>query len=603
MSEKSHQQDWVTYKRLLSYVAQYWYYFAFSIFGFFLYSISQIAMADLMQFIVDSISGDVSDMRSDSGLVTSFISYALDGDITEKRARNVIPVVILIIGLIRGVGFFFGNYYMTYVARYLVHNLRCHIFDHLLVVPSREYDGHSSGFLVSKIIFNVEQVTSAATDALKILIREGIFAIGLIIYLFYRNWQLTSFFLVSLPLIGLIVWWVGKRFRRISRKIQDSMGDVTQVASETINAYREVRIFGGTKYERQRFYDASKTNRLQAMKMAFYNAITTPVVQLPVLIVLAILVWVGLGISGTMSAGQFVSYLTAALLLPKPVRQLSEVYSKIQKGLAASEDIFAFIDSDAERDHGNYRSDKVQGTVEFKGVSFAYSDEGEQVLKNINLKIEPGQTVALVGLSGSGKSTLVNILSRFYDHDSGDILLDGVDVNEYALDNLRSHIALVTQSVTLFNDSIRNNIAYGAMHGASDDDVIAAATSAHAMEFIEKMPEGLSTVTGEDGVTLSGGQRQRIAIARALLKDSPILIMDEATSALDNKAEYFIQEALEVAMEGRTTIVIAHRLSTIENADSIIVMDDGAIIEQGNHQQLLAKGGRYAELYQKKFTE
>ena len=600
MAKNNKTNDWLTYGRLLKYVVSYWPYFVLSFVGFVLFAASQIAIADLIQFIVDSLNGEIN---GDGGVVASLILAFAGGTVASDNARDWIAIAVVIIGFGRGIGFFLGNYYMTFIARFLVHNLRCHIFDHLMVVPSREYDQQSTGHLVSKIIFNVEQVTGAATNALKIIVREGVFTIGLICYLFYANWQLSLFFFLALPFVALIVMWVGRRFRKISEKIQDSMGEVTQAANESIAAYKEVRVFGAIDDAKQNFYGTSERNRKQSMKMAFYNAISPPIIQQPIAFVLAFLIWFGLGLSNEMSAGQFVAYLTVALLLPKPIRQLSEVYSTIQKGLAAAHDIFDFMDSEAESDEGHYEVKRAEGRLEFKNLNFRYSKDGDLVLKNINLTVEAGQTVALVGSSGSGKSTLVNLITRFYQYNDGDVLLDNVSLNDYNLANLRNQIALVTQSVTLFNDTIQNNIAYGVMRKASDEDIRCAITSAHAAEFISKLPQGLATITGEDGVMLSGGQRQRLAIARALLKDAPLLILDEATSALDNESERHIQQALETVMEGRTTIVVAHRLSTIENADKIVVLEAGEIVEQGTHQQLIAQKGRYYQLHANQFSE
>ena len=599
-SKTSKTSDWLTYGRLLTYVVSYWPYFIISIIGFILFAASQIAIADLIQFIVDSLNGEIT---GDGGMVASLILKFAGGTVASENARDWIAIAVLFIGFSRGVGFFLGNYYMAYIARFLVHNLRCHIFDHLMVVPNRQYDQQSTGHLVSKIIFNVEQVTGAATNALKIIVREGVFTIGLICYLFYANWQLSLFFFLALPFVAVIVMWVGRRFRKISEKIQDSMGEVTQAANESISAYKEVRVFGAIEDAKQKFYQTSERNLKQSMKMAFYNALSPPIIQQPVAFVLAFLIWFGLGLSNDMSAGQFVAYLTVALLLPKPIRQLSEVYSTIQKGLAAAYDIFDFMDSEAEDDSGQYEVARAKGQLEFKNINFRYSDDTGLVLKNINLTVEAGKTVALVGSSGSGKSTLINLVTRFYRYNDGEILLDGVDLNDYKLDSLRNQIALVTQSVTLFNDSIKNNIAYGVMRDATDDDIQAAITSAHALEFINRLPDGLATVTGEDGVMLSGGQRQRLAIARALLKDAPLLILDEATSALDNESERHIQQALETVMEGRTTIVVAHRLSTIENADKIVVLEAGEIVEQGSHSELISLKGRYFQLHANQFAE
>jgi subfamily B ATP-binding cassette protein MsbA len=406
-------------------------------------------------------------------------------------------------------------------------------------------------------------VTGAATDAVKVVIREGFFVIGLLAYIFWLNWQLSLIILAIFPIIGLIVTWVGRQFRRISRKLQNSVGDVTQVANETIGGYKEVRLFGGQEYEANRFGESSAYNRKHSLKMAFYSGTASPVIQIIISLDMATLVYVALNMRDTWTAGQFVAYLIAAGMLAKPIRQLSEVVSIIQKGLAACEDLFTFMDSDQEQDNGSYQVDRVNGKIEFKKLSFAYSGGGANVLEDINIEVEPGQTVALVGLSGSGKSTLVSLLARFYNHDKGNILIDGIDVNDFKLDNLRSQIAIVTQQVILFNDSIFNNIAYGQLANASVDDVAKACESANAKDFIERLPQGMDTIVGENGVMLSGGQRQRLAIARALLKNAPILILDEATSAIYHNAENELQQALQTVMENRTTLVIAHRLSTI----------------------------------------
>jgi subfamily B ATP-binding cassette protein MsbA len=473
----------------------------------------------------------------------------------------------------------------------------------MLYMPSSYYDHNSTGMMISKITFNVEQVTGAAVNATKVVLREGTFAIGLIMFLLYSNWKLTMVFFLAMPIIAVIVYWVGKRFRKISKSIQNAMGDVNQVTNESIGAYREIRLYDGVKYEQQRFEEASSRNRSQNIKMAYYNAISPSVIQFPVVLATGVLVWIALGLGGEMSPGAFVAYLSAALFLPKPMRQLADVSSTIQKGLAAAEDIFEFIDADQEKDTGTYVTDTTNGNIEIKDLSFAYAEGGDKVLRNVSLNVGAGQSLALVGLSGSGKSTLVSLISRFYDHSEGEILLDGVDVREYTLENLRDKMALVTQQVTLFNDTIFNNIAYGKMAGASREKVRAAAEAAHAIEFIDQLPNGLDTMIGEDGVMLSGGQRQRLAIARAFLKDAPILILDEATSALDNRAENHIQQAMEEVMKGRTTIVIAHRLSTIESADKIVVMEAGQVMEQGSHAELIALNKRYAQLYNKNFEE
>ena len=601
MSKRASTSDIATYRRLMGYVLDYWLFFLISILGFVLFSASQVALADLMQFIVDALAGSLGEGK---GLLSSFFIDQGGQFSIASAPRELIVGTIVVVGLTRGIGYFVGNYCINLVGSYLVHKLRCDIFNRLMTLPSATYDDNPSSYLISKIIYNVEQVTGAATKAIQVVIREGLLAIGFLTYLFYLSWKLTLLFILALPFIAVVVIWVSRRFRKISHNIQNAVGGVTEVTAEAVNGYREIRIFGGVNSEIERFVKVSDRNRLQSMKMVFYKAISPPVIQLPLVLVLASLIWIALGVAGQeMSAGQFVAYLTAAMLLPKPVRQLSTVNAIIQRGLAASEDIFSFIDLKCEVDKGHHEADSVKGELEFKDISFCYNKSDTPILKGVSFSVEAGQTVALVGLSGSGKTTLVSLLSRFYDHEDGQILLDGIDVNDYKLSNLRQHLSLVGQNVTLFNDTVFNNIAYGSMANASHDDVVAAAVAAHAMDFIEKLPHGLDTMIGEDGVLLSGGQKQRIAIARALLKDAPILILDEATSALDNKAEFHIQEALQTVMEGRTTIVIAHRLSTIESADQILVMESGKIVEQGNHQQLLEKNGAYALLHSRQFNE
>ena len=597
----NNQSDLAIYGRLLKYVLPMWVMFLFSVLGFSIFSGVQVLLADMMQLIVDYIGGNM--VKGDGGL-SAKVMWALGGDdFVLSDARLWIVVMMVILGVVRGLGYFAGNYFIAIVSHSLVHNLRCELFQKMLHMPSSYYDHNSSGMMISKITFNVEQVTGAAVNATKVVLREGTFAIGLIIFLLYANWKLTMVFFLALPVIAITVYWVGKRFRKISKSIQNAMGEVNQVTNESISAYREIRLYDGVSYEKKRFDDASRRNRSRNIKMAFYNAISPSVIQFPVVLATGVLVWIALGLGGEMSPGAFVAYLSAALFLPKPMRQLADVSSTIQKGLAAAQDIFEFIDTDQEKDTGTYVSKTTKGDIEIKDLSFAYTPGGDKVLRDVSLRVGAGQSLALVGLSGSGKSTLVSLISRFYDHSDGEIVIDGGDVRAYTLENLRDKMALVTQQVTLFNDTVFNNIAYGKMAGSSRAQVRAAAEAAHAIEFIDKLPNGLDTIIGEDGVMLSGGQRQRLAIARAFLKDAPILILDEATSALDNRAESHIQQAMEEVMKGRTTIVIAHRLSTIEHADHIVVMEAGQVMEQGNHADLLALNKRYAQLYNKNFEE
>ncbi|MCU7937903.1 MAG: lipid A export permease/ATP-binding protein MsbA [gamma proteobacterium symbiont of Bathyaustriella thionipta] len=579
LSSKNKQSGLQVYIRLLHYVKPHWKMFVLSVLGFLLYSGSQPLLAKVMGWLTDAVY------------------------VKDTQAVYLIPLSLLGIYLVRGIGGFIGTYFLAKVSFSIVHTLRTEMFDRLVLLPNSYYEQNNSGHLISMITFNVAQVTGAATDAIKVIVREGITVIALLVFLFYSNWQLSLTFLAIAPLIAFVVAFASKRFKRLSKKIQVTMGDITHISSEAINGYKEVKSFGGEKYEQARFLAASKKNYRQNMKMIMTSAINTPVLQMIVASALSFLVFLALSFLGDMEPAEFISYIVAAGLLPKPIRQLSEVNSTIQKGIAAAESVFTILDEESEQDNGTYEAEVVQGRLEFKQVQFTYPQTEKIIISDLNLTIEPGQTIALVGRSGSGKSTLASLISRFYEIDKGDILLDAHSLEDYSLSSLRKQISLVTQDVTLFNDTIEKNIAYGALSQHSRDEVIQAAESAYAMEFINEQSDGIDTLVGEDGVLLSGGQRQRLAIARALLKNSPILILDEATSALDTESERKIQAALENVMQGRTTLVIAHRLSTIENADLIVVMDKGVIIEQGNHKELIEYDGFYSQLHKKQFDE
>ena len=568
---------WSAYRRLLGYVLQHGVVFSVSIVGFVLFALTQPAFASLMEYMVDSVES------------------------SDSEARILIPAAVLAIFMVRGIGFFLGNYGITYVARRVIHQLRLAIFDRLLVLPARFYHRNASATLLSKLTFNVEQVTGAATDALKIFVREGLTIVGLLSYIVYLNWQLSLVFLTVGPFIGWVVNKASKRFRNISTNLQDSMGQVTASASEAIKGYEVVRVFGAQDQERKGFSAASNNNRQQAMKLALAESISTPLVQMIVAVAMASLIYLALhpSIINTMSAGQFIAFVTASGMLTKPLRSMTEINSILQQGIAASQSIFALLDEAPETDQGTQSMGRTKGLITFENVDFSYDDQ--PLLTNINLVIQPGQVVALVGRSGSGKSTLVNLLLRFYEPKTGRILLDKDDIQDLTRVDLRRQVALVNQQVVLFNGTIAQNIAYGAMHNASEAFIIAAAKAARVTEFTDRMSLGLDTMVGESGVLLSGGQRQRIAIARALLKDAPLLVLDEATSALDTESERHIQAALDEVMVGRTTLVIAHRLSTIEQADVILVMDQGQLVEQGSHQKLIDQQGLYAHLHQLQF--
>lgn len=609
MSEATGTSGTKTYLRLLGYVARYWFPFLIAVFGLLLHSLAEIAFIDLLRYITDTVAvltGSAADSTaaSKSGVIGG-IAQGLFGDELVNESWLVIPLFLIMISAVRGVGYLIGTYFIAYVANYLVHALRTDLFNRYLLLPFKFFDQSMSGNLVSMVTFNVQQVTEAGTKAIKTVIQQGSLVILLMGYLLYVNWILTLFFIAVLPIIGMIVTKVSKRFRLISKNILSAMGDVTHVTQEAVQGYQEVRIFGAVKTERNRMSNASHDNRRQNMKMAFTGALSNPLIILIVSFAFAGVTGFMLNpiILNTMTTGSFIAFIVASGVLIKPIRQLTEVNSDIQRGIASAESIFEILDSEAEPDEGTFETEAVTGGFEFSNVSFTYKGTKKEVLKDINLKVSPGETIALVGSSGSGKTSLVSLIPRFYNHKEGQILLDGVDVNDFSLTNLRKHIGIVSQNVTLFNDTIFNNIAYGELKDRSEDRVRAAAKIANADAFIEDLSDGFDTHIGDDGVMLSGGQRQRIAIARAVLKNAPILILDEATSALDTDSERHIQAALEQLMKGRTTFVIAHRLSTVEKADRILVLEKGLIVEQGTHKELLSNKGRYAKLYRNQFDE
>ncbi len=578
MTDRQNQQTSMQiYRRLLKYMLPYWKLFIISVIGYLFYASTQPLFAMVIQHIIDTLSTE------------------------EKQGMMYLPLLFVGLFVLRGIGTFLGSYFLARISGNVIHKLRCEIFDHYTYLSTEYFDSNNSGHMISRITHNVGEVTRATTDSIRTFVREGFTALGLLLYLIWSNWQLSLVFLLIVPIVGIMVSYVSKRLKRISHRMQDSIGDMTHITSELVNGQRIVKSFGGEKYEKTRFHDSSRNNRNQTLKLIMTMSIHNPLLQFLISLALAALMYMALIMMKDAGAGEFVAYLTAAFLLPRPIRQLSDANAEIQRGIVAAESLFDILDIPTEQDKGEYEVERVEGRIHIQGLTFRYEQAEAPTLKKINLKIQAGQTVALVGASGSGKSTLVNLIPRFYDYRYGSILLDGVELKKYKLSNLRQQIALVTQHITLFNDSVANNIAYGAMQGAPREQIIKAAEDAYAMDFINNLPKGLDTEIGEHGVKLSGGQRQRLALARALLKDAPILILDEATSALDTESERFIQAALNRVMKNRTTLVIAHRLSTIENADTILVMEQGRIVEQGQHQQLLSANGAYAKLHQMQF--
>ena len=571
------------YQRLLAYLRPLRPFFLLGIFGFVIFSAASLWFFDLLEGLIDTIN---------SGAAIS----------SEQRLR--IPLTLIVIVCFRGLGGFLGPYYMAYISNHVVHRIRTELMERFVSLPSSYFDTNTSAHLLSTVTFNVTQISAAVSDALTVILREGFLVLALFGYLLYLNWKLTILFVAIMPIISLVVVYASKKFRKHSSRIQISMGDVTHILSETLKGMKVVKTFSAEEQVREKFNEASERNLKQNLKMMLVQSISTPVVQVLVASALSLLLWFAMSpaVLTQMSPGEFVTYIVVAGSMLKPIRQLSKINAVVQKGLAAAQSIFVLLDEDTEKDLGSKEINRLEGRVEFQDVCFTYDGKDGHVLHNINFSCNPGETIAIVGKSGSGKSTLVNLVPRFYQQNSGNIVLDGISSSEITLQSLRRQIALVSQQVVLFNGSVRENIAYGELSTSSDDNIRKALENANALGFVEELDKGLDTRIGDDGFLLSGGQRQRLAIARALLKDAPILILDEATSALDSESEKAIQAALEVLMQGRTTFVIAHRLSTIESADKIIVLDKGKIVESGSHDELLEAGGHYKQLHQMQFS-
>ncbi|OIR19312.1 lipid A export ATP-binding/permease protein MsbA [mine drainage metagenome] len=569
------------YLRLMGYVRPYWRAFAVSILGMALAAATEPLLPALLKPFLDG-------------------TFVQKDDLVMRWA----PVLILLIFFVRGIAGFFGSYAIHWVGNKLVMDLRAEMFGKLLALPTRFYDDHATGSLISKLTYDVTQVTAAATSVVTITVRDSIIIVGLLAWLFYLDWKLTLLSLLVAPVVAWVISTINRRLRSSSRDSQRAMGSITQVIEESVTAHKVVKLFGGQSYESGRFAVEINGVRRHMMRQAAAALANVPIVQMVAAIALAVIVYLATmqAKSDATTVGGFLSFVTAMLMLTAPLKRLTSVSEFTQRGLAAAESIFELLDSPSEVDAGKTEIGRATGHLVFEHLDFSYHDDGRLALEDICLDIPAGQSVALVGASGSGKSTLANLVPRFYTPTGGRITLDGHDIHELSLASLRTNIALVSQEVVLFNDTVAANIGYGQMREVPESEIIAAATAAHAMEFIREMPQGLETLVGEKGVRLSGGQRQRIAIARAILKNAPILILDEATSALDSESERHVQAALETLMQGRTTLVIAHRLSTIEKADRIVVLQKGRVVEIGTHAELLAKGGVYAQLHRIQFA-
>ncbi|EQA07159.1 lipid A export permease/ATP-binding protein MsbA [Glaesserella parasuis 84-15995] len=558
--------------------------------------------------IIVAMVAMIFNAAADAYLIT-MLKPLIDEGFGVDSDRNFLKVMaFIVVGLIfaRGITSFISAYCLAWVSGKVVMTMRQKVFKHLMFMPVTFFDQNSSGRLLSRITYDSEQVASSSANALQSVVREGIYIVFLVTTMFYYSWRLSLVLFIIGPVIAVLIRVVSKRFRKLSRNMQESMGSMTESAEQMLRGHKVVLSFGGQKVEEERFNHTSNDMRRKGMKMMAASTIADPIIQVIASLALAVVLFVAGSpeiIGDDLTAGEFAAVIGALMGILRPLKTLTNVNAQFQRGMAASQTLFTLFDLPTEKNEGTYQIERAKGDIRFENVTFTYFGKEQPALKNISFNLPAGKTLALVGRSGSGKSTIANLITRFYEIDSGNIYLDDHKIQEYTLNNLREQCAIVSQQVHLFNDTIANNIAYAAKDKYSREQIEAAAKAAYAMEFIEKMSQGLDTVIGENGVSLSGGQRQRLAIARALLRNSPVLVLDEATSALDTESERAIQAALDELQKDRTVLVIAHRLSTIENADEILVVDQGEIIERGSHKVLLEKGGAYKQLYQMQFSE
>ncbi|NOH81982.1 lipid A ABC transporter ATP-binding protein/permease MsbA [Vibrio sp. RE86] len=580
MSLNQDETTWKTFKRLWTYIRLYKAGLAVAVVALIVNAVADTYMVSLLKPLLDEGFGNA-----------------------ESNFLRTLPFIIFGMMVVRGLSGFVSTYCLSWVSGNVVMMMRRAIFNQFMHMPVSYFDKESAGGLLSRITYDSEQVAGATSRALVSIVREGASIIGLLVLMFWNSWQLSLVLFVVAPLVAWGIGVVSKRFRKISKNMQEAMGHVSSSAEQMLKGHKVVLSYGGQSVERERFDTVSNQMRQQSMKLVAAQAIANPVIQVIASIALVVVLFLASvdSIRAELTPGTFTVVFSAMFGLMRPLKALTNVTSDFQRGMAASQTLFALMDLETEQDNGKYEADKVRGELSVKDVTFSYEGKEKPALSNVSFNIPEGKTLALVGRSGSGKSTIANLFTRFYDVDAGEIRLDDNDVRDYTLTNLRTHFALVSQNVHLFNDTIANNIAYAATEQYSREEIEKAARLAHAMDFIDAMDDGLDTVIGENGASLSGGQRQRIAIARALLRDAPVLILDEATSALDTESEKAIQSALDELQKDKTVLVIAHRLSTIENADEILVVDEGEIVERGNHSELIERDGAYAQLHRIQF--